>query len=87
MTKFKLQIPTVHLNGTAREDLIEQYATALHAIREARRVLESAGPHQRDYPIPVKWQLALSQHVHRYLQLSEIENELVAIVDALAEGR
>jgi hypothetical protein len=42
-------IPTVHLNGTSKDELLDQIVKAAHAIREAQRWLGAAGPNGRDY--------------------------------------
>jgi hypothetical protein len=41
--------PTVHLNGTAREELFEQYLSAGHALQDALAAMAKASPNGRDY--------------------------------------
>jgi hypothetical protein len=44
-----LEIPTVHLNGTSRDELISQLRGAMEAVHAAEKALAQAGPHARDY--------------------------------------
>lgn len=41
--------PTLHLNGTAGEDLLAQYNAAHTAVQAALEALCKAAPHGRDY--------------------------------------
>jgi hypothetical protein len=45
MTTF----PTVHLNGTSREALLEGYIDCVNAVRHAIEVCQKNGPNARDY--------------------------------------
>ena len=44
-----MKIPTVHLNGTSKAELLRQVEAAAAGIRDAQRWLEAAGPNGRDY--------------------------------------
>ncbi len=44
-----MSLPTVHLNGTSREELVSQRLSVVTAIREAVVELRKAAPHGRDY--------------------------------------
>lgn len=48
-SKTKVIAPLVHLNGTSKQELIEQRANAIDALTEAGRQLAFAGPNGRDY--------------------------------------
>jgi len=41
--------PTIHLNGTNREDLLEQRLAVARACSNLREALAKATPHGRDY--------------------------------------
>ena len=41
--------PIIHLNGTSKEDLLQQYLDAGHAIEAALRAMAKASPNGRDY--------------------------------------
>ena len=42
-------LPTIHLNGTSRETLSQEYQTAWRAARKAREALAETTCHARDY--------------------------------------
>jgi len=77
--------PTIHLNGTSREALHEQYLNAWHALREAQRMLDLSHPHGRDYYVQNKegegpygepFYLAEKEHRARVHALVKVEQEL-----------
>ncbi len=41
--------PTVHLNGTSKDTLIEQWCTASSALLDAERAIQQCAPNARDY--------------------------------------
>lgn len=73
-------LPTVHLNGTSREELVHQRTEARNAVRAARSALSLAAPHPRDYPYPhdCRYRVALILHQERWLLLEKLANELEA---------
>jgi hypothetical protein len=42
--------PTVNMNGTHADDLIQQRAEVLKKLKEAIKAMDDAFPHGRDYP-------------------------------------
>jgi hypothetical protein len=81
------RVPTVHLNGTAREDLLEQLSNAYDAIVEAEKTLSHATPNGRDYYLQEHGALELArrQHADRIRALSQIKQELEAIAIAVGD--
>jgi hypothetical protein len=75
--------PTVHLNGTAADDLANQLADALSALQEAQAKLALAAPNGRDYypQGPAASQAAYTQHAARHNALQGVANELAALLD------
>jgi hypothetical protein len=75
--------PTVHLNGTAADDLANQLADALAALQEAQAKLALAAPNARDYypQGPSATQSAYAQHAYRVNGLQQVANELAAILN------
>jgi hypothetical protein len=70
--------PTVHLNGTSADALIEQYTNAHRAVEAAIMMVAENGPNARDY-YPhgdLAWTSAASQHSVRLQALRRIANEL-----------
>lgn len=79
-----MMIPTIHLNGTSREALVEQVTDACAAVRDAISVLYLASPNGRDYypQGPTALQQAAEEHRSRVERLGSVLQEL----EELAEG-
>ena len=44
-----MTFPTIHMNGTSADDLLETYRNALDALSDAQDALAECGPNGRDY--------------------------------------
>jgi hypothetical protein len=65
-------VPIVHLNGTGRQDLVDQAITVLEKMRDLESAMLEAGPNARDYyPVPGLYQRALDE---RNGQLAALRN-------------
>jgi hypothetical protein len=84
-----LVIPTVHLNGTSKEGLLEQWQTAQQAVTDAVRAVSENGPNARDYYVQdeAAFRLAREQHITRLKMLEIVQSELVTIVEGIDEQR
>ena len=73
-----VSLPTVHLNGTSRDTLLEGYIAALDALRLATEALQSAAPRPRDYYVQsnMSAHLARDEHFTRLARLQETLDEL-----------
>ena len=80
-------IPTVHMNGTAGEVLLDQYTAAAEAVRKAIDALCDAGPNARDYYVqgPDAALAAQREHEARLASLKRVRNELAAIVEGIQD--
>lgn len=71
MTTF----PTVHLNGTSREDLLEAIEQAYLAVSEAQSKLAQTAPNARDYypqrEYPQSFHTAQDEHSARMQKLAD----------------
>lgn len=78
--------PTVHMNGTSREDLLDGYLKAYWAIRNAREVVILSGPHGRDYYPQGDHAInrATQEHVSRVRRLEDIQLELSELANAVS---
>ena len=81
-----MKIPTIHLNGTSSEELLEQVNEARAALLAAYRALQKPAPHERDYYVQganSEGNSALSvaqyEHRERLRKLAEVDAELVEI--------
>lgn len=77
--------PLVHLNGTSRASLEEQYLQAIQAVREAQKALTLAYPNGRDYyPLGADASArAMAEHRARVEKLTAVEDELVDIYESI----
>jgi hypothetical protein len=78
--------PTIHLNGTAKGDLLEPLCEAMHAIRKARIALAATAPNGRDYypQGPDAITDALAEHWARLKKLNEVLKELEVLAEAVS---
>jgi hypothetical protein len=76
--------PVIHLNGTSREALMEQYLDARNAVEEAIVALGKAGPNPRDYyPVAGTFGEAAIEHSARVNALRVVSKQLYLIIEAL----
>lgn len=82
----KIMIPLVHLNGTSKQSLLDQYENAIKALEDAKEVLLKSAPNGRDY-YPLEegaYGIAFNQHVTRIGKIDSVINELASIVEEIA---
>ena len=82
-----LAIPTIHLNGTSRAELVKQVEDAAHAVQAAIRAVEQACPNGRDYYPQGSdaIQEALRQQANRLHNLTAVNRELCEIWEAISD--
>jgi hypothetical protein len=80
--------PTVHVNGTAREVLLEQNRNAASAVRKAIEALGQAAPNSCDYypQGPAAIRAVVEQHVQRVRRLQSVYDELERIAELIADA-
>lgn len=80
--RSRVQAPTIHLNGTSKEALVEGYRNAIHALHEAGRELAKTYPNGRDYYPQGEQAIhrAMDEHESRMNRLRGIIGELEEIV-------
>lgn len=78
-----LTLPTIHLNGTSKQELFDTYFEALDAIAVARVALTKAAPNGRDYYVqgPLALRQAQAEHACRLQRLETIYDELHALAE------
>ena len=81
----RIQIPTIHRNGSSGEALRHQYTTAVEALRRAVDATCEARPNARDYYVlgDDAGHAAQREHEARVASLQRIRGELVAIVEGI----
>lgn len=80
-------VPTIHLNGTAGGDLLDQYTLAASAVQKALDVVCAGGPNARDYYVqgPDVGFAAQREHEARVKALKHVRDELAMIVEGLQD--
>lgn len=78
-------IPTIHLNGTSKQRLIDDLVEAGSAIQLAQKALAAAGPNGRDYypQGPAAFTAAVDEHDSRLDRLRSVYKEIEALVLAI----
>jgi hypothetical protein len=83
-----MMTPTIHSNGTSRQELVRQLEEACNAIRQAERALAEAAPNGRDYypqgDDAIK--AAQQQHFQRQDRLQSVRSELEIIWEKIQES-
>ena len=84
-----MMAPTVHLNGTSREELMNQLLEAIHAIHNASDALARACPNGRDYYPQGDRAIseALLEHAARMRSLRQVTDQLEWIAQAVDSSR
>jgi hypothetical protein len=84
-----MMVPTIHLNGTSKDELVSQLIDAHKAIVEAMEALMKASPNARDYypqgPDAIK--TAFEEHRARVAKLHSVCDELFMISESIEIGR
>ena len=85
----QLIIPTVHLNGTSRQALVDGYNEACTALQGALGALQDAEPNARDYYPQGDgvFAAARAQHAERIAVVRKVFDELQTIYDALVQAK
>lgn len=84
-----MMFPTVHLNGTSKEALLEAIEQAHSALLAAQQKLAETGPNARDYyvqPDPRAFYKAQDEHSARMQKLVDVQRELEAQAEHLTFG-
>lgn len=76
-----ITLPTLHLNGSSRESLLQEYITAMDALRRAVEALQKTSPNGRDYYIqgPDALPKAVKEHSLRLHRLADTIHELITL--------
>lgn len=81
-----MMIPTIHLNGTSRDNLIDGICEIDNALRKALAAMESNGPNARDYypQGPKAFTKARAEHAARCAKVQALREEYEQMLNAVA---
>lgn len=70
--------PTIHLNGTSAQELLDAYVAAFQALHVAHAKLALTAPHGRDYYVQKGDALAaaIEQHAERMRRIGGVIREI-----------
>ena len=88
MKKFENErvkvVPVVHLNGTAKEDLLQMRSDVVDILMQADKALAIMAPNGRDYYVtPGMMTLAETQHQCRQMALKSLIDEIQEEIDEI----
>jgi hypothetical protein len=88
-TIAKMTYPTVHLNGSGKENLLGSYMEAQEAITKAVHTLEEHAPNARDYYVQGDgaFEKAREEHMKRVYRIYDVRLEIEAIIDYLMDTK
>jgi ABC-type transporter Mla subunit MlaD len=80
-------IPTVHLNGTSADELVEQLCAVSNKLVDAIYALRGAAPNGRDfYPQgPDALNKAIAEHSARVTKLLDLKAEIDTLAEKVAD--
>ena len=82
--------PTIHINGTHKDTLLDAHCDAMTAIRKAMDAMEEIAPNGRDYyiqdPSMSALRVAQSEHNVRVNHLRAVLAELEEIAEHIADS-
>ena len=83
-----MMYPTIHLNGTSKAALVEQYENTMDAVQKASDVLREAYPNGRDYYVqaPGNISRAMDEHRSRLDRLADVRRELEDILSHILDA-
>lgn len=80
-----MTLPTLHMNGTTKDALIESLCSASQALDLAYQALKETAPNGRDYypQGPAALNAATDEHLDRLRRLDGIKKEIDALTIAI----
>ncbi len=80
-----MQYPTIHLNGTSEESLLDGYSSANNALLAAIAALEACSPNGRDYYVDgCDINAACSEHKNRIADLTAVRRDINKLAEHVA---
>lgn len=79
--------PSIHLNGTSKQELLDQYTESAGAVWQAIKTLADNCPNARDYYVQSNDAIkqAIEEHINRLKRLESVHKELMELADYVCE--
>lgn len=83
----KLAVPTIHMNGTSKNDLVEAIRAVRTHLQDALDAMSNISPNGRDYCVQNAGALllAVAQHRDRVARIESVNEELMAIWEKIED--
>ena len=80
--------PTIHLNGTSKQQLLDDYCDVSHALNAAMKKMIENGPNGRDYypQGDQAYRKAVKEHYDRIEQIHRVRLEIETIAEHIADA-
>ena len=80
-----MTLPTLHMNGTSKEELVGNLCAAITALNDAYEAMKQCAPHGRDYYPQGSNALkkATDEHLARLRLVDQVKLEMEALVNAI----
>jgi hypothetical protein len=77
-----IEAPTVHLNGTSKDSLIEPLDASYFLLDEAVKMMKQSAPNGRDYYVKEVDSLsrAMDQHLSRMKRVDDVMKEIEELI-------
>lgn len=81
-----MTIPTIHLNGTSKRELLDQLSDVSDALNTAYGALKRAAPNGRDYypQGAAAMEAALAEHLSRLRRVDDVKGEIDKLAEAIS---
>jgi hypothetical protein len=81
-----MTVPTIHMNGTSRNRLLDDICEATDALERAYQAIKRCAPNGRDYypQGPEALTTATNEHMDRLRKVEAVQSELNALAEAIA---
>ncbi len=80
------QYPTVHMNGTSKDALLDAYTAANSALLDALEALEACAPNGRDYYMSGDISKAITEHNIRTAAITTVRREINLLAEHVADS-
>ncbi len=83
-----MTLPTIHLNGTGPDTLLEGYLGAYRALDAADAALRSVEFNARDYYVqgPSAFQAAQAERLQQFEAINKVKRELMRIIEHVQDA-
>ena len=83
----RLIVPTVNINGTHADNLVEALTDVAHVLLQAIEKMQAAMPHGRDYQVHGNGPQARKQWSNRISHVRNLRNEVIDLALSIQDQK